>query len=370
MLDKRYKYTLRLTSPFYLYRKYKKSNIFYVRFKDGKTISTRATDIQSAYDFAVRYLENNSGQKSDMSQDSFHGVLRGYYCPGSKWTKYDEIHGSRYTEKTLSQNRFACRRMSELLQDVKEFSGLTKARLHRLQEELLQAGLTGKSVNNYISVLHKIWKQLLDKEIVQTDPFAGLRNCVHVKRRRMCFPADSFRGYFDSAGKMDFADLVSYCAIVTGARRGELMKLKPEDIEEYKDTHILRIHGTKSEYSDRSVPLGKKAKDAVERMIRERAASLYTVRTCTETVGKRIGYSEEKIKEEGICFHSFRKMYKTILTAANLNTSLVETLMGHSTDNQSSNNVERIYFVSERADMAETYRKVIDAFSFLDKKQE
>lgn len=367
MLDRRYKYSLWLTSPFYLYRKYKRSGIFYVRFKDGKTISTHSTDIQSAYDFATNYLKNVS-QDNFKVLDDFQKTLRGYYVRGSKWIKYDEIHGSKYSDKVLSQNRFACEKMADMLQDVKDFAKLSKARLHKLQEQLLENGLSGKSVNNYIAVLHKIFKQLVDKEIVELDPFVGLRNCSHEKQRRTCFPIDLFRGFFEDVEKMDSFSLLAYCAIITGARRTELMKLKIDDISVYKNVYILRINGTKSEYSVRSVPLGEKGARAVKRMIAENVASLYNVRKCTEIIGGRIGYSLEMIKNEGICFHSFRKMYKTILTAANLNTSLIETLMGHSTDNQSSNDVERIYFVSDKADMSQVYKTVIDAFKFLEKK--
>lgn len=365
MLDRRYKYSLRLTSPFYIFRKYRRSDIFYVRFKSGKTISTRKTNIQEAYEFALNYKEQNP-QSTEKTAETLQSILQSYYIRGSKWIKYDEIHGAKYSDAVLHQNHFACGRMAALLADVTDFRKLTKSRLHRLQEQLLSEGLSGKSVNNYICVLHKIFKQLVDKEIVENDPFTGLRNCAHEKQRRMCFPIERFRGYFGNPDKMDNYDLAAYCAIVTGARRGELTRLKLSDIESYRDFYILRIHGTKSEYSDRTVPLSGIQKRALERLIRNRVLAPSTVgNNCAGVIGGRIGFSLEQVRSDGICFHSFRKMYKTILTTANLNTSLVETLMGHSTCNQSTNDVERIYFVADRADMSEVYRKVIGAFGFL-----
>ncbi len=370
-LDKRYKYSLQIKKPFYLYRKYKRSGIFYVKFHDGKTISTHSTDIQSAYNFALNYLNENPGQNKKIKtqkKNEFQETLRGYYIRGSKWTEYDKIHGSEYSDRVLSQNHFACIKMADLLLDVRDFSSLTKARLHKLQEQLLSSGLTGKSVNNYIAVLHKIYKQLIDKELVKTDVFAGLRNCSHEKKRRLCFPIENFNGYFGSIKTLDRYDLLAYCAIITGARRSELQRLKKEDLELCNDFYILRVRGTKSEYSDRTVPLSVFGAEAVKRMIDEKTASAKNIDRCTSCIGNRIGFSDEQIKADGICFHSFRKMYKTILTGANLNTSLVEVLMGHSTDNQGSNNVERIYFVSQRADMREAYKKVISSLSFLDKK--
>ena len=368
-LDKRYKYSLQIKKPFYLYRKYKKSGIFYVRFHNGKTISTHSTNIQSAYDFAVNYLDyNQETNTKNQKTNAFQETLRNYYVRGSKWTEYDKIHGSEYSDKVLSQNHFACLKMADFLADVKDFSSLTKSRLHKLQEQLLSSGLTGKSVNNYIAILHKIYKQLIDKELVDSDVFTGLRNCSHEKKRRLCFPIESFKEYFKSSKLLDQYDLLAYCAIITGARRSELQRLKKEDIEPCNDFYILRIRGTKSEYSDRTVPLSSCGADAVKRMIDEKTATSRNLNKCTSYIGSRIGFSDEQIKADGICFHSFRKMYKTILTGANLNTSLVEVLMGHSTDNQGSNNVERIYFVSQRADMRDAYKKVINSLSFLDKK--
>lgn len=365
MLDRRYKYSLRLTSPFYIFRKNRRSDIFYVRFKSGKTVSTRKTNIQEAYEFALNYKEQNS-KATEKTAETLQAVIRGYYEKGSKWVKYDEIHGSKYTDSALRQNRFACEKMAVLLDDVKDFQKLTKARLHKLQEQLLSGGLSGKTVNNYICILHKIFKQLVDKEIVENDPFAGLRNCAYEKQRRMCFPIEKFKGYFGKPENLDGYDLAAYCAIVTGARRTELKNITLSDIEKYNGIHILRIHGTKSEYSDRTVPLGATQKKAVELLIKRKVMQASTVPNhCAEVIGARLGFSLEEVRADGICFHSFRKMYKTILTTANLNTSLVETLMGHSTCNQSTNDVERIYFVADRADMSEVYSKVADSFGFM-----
>lgn len=368
MLDKRYKHSLRIKNPFLLYRKYKKSGIFYARFENGKTISTHSTNIQEAFSFAQNYLENKKISENLPSicvYSNFQTTIREYYKPNSKWIKYDIIHGSKYSDKVLNQNSYACNKMADFLSDIKDFKQVTKSRLHKLQEQLLESGLTGKSVNNYIAILHKIFKQLLDKEIIKDDPFINLSNCTHTKKRRLCFPIDSFNKYFGAPQSLDNFDLLAYCAIITGARRSELQNLKLENIELYKKMYILRIHGTKSEYSDRIVPLSENSVNAIKTMIQRKCATNKNIENCVKVIGSRIGVSDDEIKKDGICFHSFRKMYKTILTSANLNTSLVETLMGHSTNNQSSNNVERIYFVEDKADMSKVYNEVIEAFLFL-----
>lgn len=45
MLDRRFKHSIRICNPFYLYRKYR--TIFYVRFKDGYTVSTRTENLMA-----------------------------------------------------------------------------------------------------------------------------------------------------------------------------------------------------------------------------------------------------------------------------------------------------------------------------------
>ena len=149
-LDRRYKYTVRYTHPFYLYIKYRRSGIFYVRFKDGSTYSTKETDIHKAYTKAQFMLDNKEKGKV-LNPLDVQNLLRNYFKENSEWVKYDTIHGSKYTDRILQQNNFACCLIADLLKGTDDFKLLTKARLHRLQEQLLSTGRTGKTVNNYLS---------------------------------------------------------------------------------------------------------------------------------------------------------------------------------------------------------------------------
>lgn len=65
MLDRRFKHSLRIKNPFLLYKKYKKSGIFYVRFENGKTISTHSTNNQSSNNVERIYFVSD---KADMSK--------------------------------------------------------------------------------------------------------------------------------------------------------------------------------------------------------------------------------------------------------------------------------------------------------------
>lgn len=326
MLDKRYKHSLRITSPFYLYKKYPESGIFYVRFLDGKTISTRTTNIEEAYNFAVNYTDR-------------HQVgLRQYLlsCEGNDFTR---------------------KRIVDLL-DVDDYSLLTKPKLYNLQEDLLELGLSGKTVNNYISIFHGYIKPLVKKGTIKNDPFIGLEKVSHEKQIRKCLPVSAFKNFDWNKDKYS---LLAYAAITTGARRGELMHLEKTDIQPKDDYFILHIRGTKTENADRYVPISKKAMYCLESVINNNLATDSNIRDVARIISNRLGYDDRYIEDNGICFHSYRKLFKTILTSANINKTIIETLIGHSTNNQASNDVERIYFVAESADLSDAYKQVLDA---------
>ena len=72
-----------------------------------------------------------------------------------------------------------------------------------------------------------------------------------------------------------------------------------------------------------------------------------------------MGIEKDYIEENNIVFHSFRKMYKTILESAEIPNIWIEYYMGHSIE--SSSDVNRLYFIPEAADDDIVYRKVIEA---------
>lgn len=328
MLDKRYKHSLRVVSPFYLYKKYKESGIFYVRFHDGKTISTRTTNIEEAYRFAIEI--------ADRHKVGIRNYLRS--CKGNDYER---------------------NRLINLL-DFDDFSLLTKPKLYELQEKLLDCGLSGKSVNNNISIFHSLVKPLVKNGTIINDPFIGLEKVEHNKQIRKCLPVSAFKGFDWNKDKYS---LLAYAAITTGARRGELMRIEEKDIQPKNDYFVLHIRGTKTCYSDRYVPINNKTKDCLIEIIRNKLAVDNNIRDTANIIGQRLGFSERYLIDNGICFHSYRKMFKTILTSANLNTTLIETLMGHTTNNQASNDVERIYFVTESADLDDVYKLVVDTMT-------
>jgi integrase len=344
MLDRRCKHKIRHTQDFYFFIRDRRNHIFYVRFRDGKTVSTGCTDADSALKFALAY--GAEIQKAPQKDSRFHDILLRYYDKDSSWQKYDTAHGTVLPDHDRKTAKSRMEKISSYLSDVKSADALTRKRLIELQETLKDAGLSAKTINNYFTDFHRIIKQLYDKEMLKADPFTGLKKVQGEKLQRICFPVQLLKGSFDDSK----LSLLAYIAIVTGARRGEFFRW---DL----NGSMLSIHGTKTAYSERTVPLSPEAVRKLKLLKNEKITA--------KDFPRAVEYMKEKLNynEDGIVFHSFRKLFKTILTSANLNTTLVEMLMGHTTNNQQSNDVERIYFVAEKADLRSVYEHVTKVFS-------
>ncbi len=167
-----------------------------------------------------------------------------------------------------------------------------------------------------MSLLRKLWK---NKEY---NPFQNLSPMEHTKTIRQCFSVESFKGYGNYIFQHKYL-LLPYIAITTGMRASEFK------IAEYKNNGFVKASWKESVYMS----------------------------------GALVGYDKEYIEQHNIVFHSFRKMYKTILESNNINNLWIEYYMGHSI--LQSTDVNKLYFNPLSADDSLIYEQVIKAFEFL-----
>ena len=343
-LDHRYKHQIKEKKQFYLWIKYPSSHIYYVKFRSGKVVSTKCTDIFDAYKVALKLYQTLEMNKIY----PLHKVLVEYYQENSKYLKYELSHGLSDNIKLISEKQSKCKVLSELLSDIKDFNEIDKQRLIKLQNQLLSKGLGGKTVNGYITCLHSVFRYFIDNGFIQNDVFFGLRPCANKKAIRLCFPMEKLKHLFSDNDYNPYLDLI-HIAVISGMRKGEIQRLNTNDIIQKDYGYWLHINGTKTENAPREVPITKELVEVINRFDIKLLNDRFFARS-VKYLGELLGFNESYIKENGIVFHSFRKVYKTLLTSSNINKDLIEEALGHSQPTYSMNSVDKSYLCLERAD--------------------
>ena len=171
-----YKYKMRAKKPFILYIKNKNfpKKVFYVKYTDdGIVLSTGETDLQKAEKIAVEHLEDHTkeGIQERKQADEFHKLLMEYYENGSEHIEYCNQHNRKVSEKDRKNYCTMMKRICQLSPEVHKFKEINKQRLIKLQSDLLDLGLSVKTVKNNFTAFERIYKELLDKDLIDHNPF-------------------------------------------------------------------------------------------------------------------------------------------------------------------------------------------------------
>lgn len=305
MLDKRCRHKVRELQSFYLFRKH--GYYFYAFYPLQKiTKSTGELDIQKAYYKAWDIL----------------GTL----------TKLQNVKlYTPYVDKKRQRD------LKRALTYIDQTKTLTSAMIQKMQKQMQSEGLSGKSINNYVYILRKAY----------TGQFPTWKPVDHNATYRSCFPIKDFYGFWQKCNcRLHY---LAFFTMTTGCRLSEIVTC--EDM----GNGYLKINGTKTKNAVRIIPV-----------LPETIACLEYLRVGFKTesykdsvieAGRLCGFDKDYIEANQIKFHSFRKMYKTLLESCNINNSWIEYYMGHS----QTSSVNQLYFIGSSADDTEVYPKVMEA---------
>ena len=204
--------------------------------------------------------------------------------------------------------------------------------------------MSGKSVNNYIYCLQKAYG-------IGFPEYIPLK---YTPTYRKCFPVNKFYGFYSKCNNR--LNYLAFFTMTTGVRLGEIKLSYPVELDGKK---YLQVNGTKTANAVRRVPLLPETEFCYNQIQGGFRASLY--KQSVIEAGKLCGFTEDFIEENHIVFHSFRKMYKTLLESCNITDTWIEYYMGHS----QTSSVKQLYFVAEAADDSDIYPKVIEALKKL-----
>lgn len=307
MLDKRCRYKVRELSSFYLFIKHK--SIYYVYFPNhGVTRSTGETEIRKAWAKAWNILDTLGDSDCNL------------YRP--------------FTDRKRQGD------LRRVLAYVNQKRPLTQTTIEGIQKKMLSKGLSGKSINNYIYILKKAYQ----------GDFPNFTPLEHTMTYRSCFPVPSFYNFYSKC--KDRLHYLAFFAMTTGCRVGEIATVEPlvKDNKSY-----LKINGTKTRNAVRTIPVLKETLDCIPYLIKGFKSTSY--KESVIEAGKLCGFDTDYIEENHIVFHSFRKMFKTLLESCNIPNTFIEYYMGHS----QTSKVNQLYFIGSSADDSEVYPKVIEA---------
>lgn len=310
MLDKRCRYKVRELSKFYLFIKHRK--IYYAYFPEyGLTKSTGCTTLHDAYKVA--------------------------------WELYPTLGNCQnkqlYKPLVGKKNN---RDLKRALQFIDQTRPLTSSQIEKMQKELLAAGVSGKSINNYIYLIRRSYQ----------GEFPKWKHMEYTPTYRSCFPVKSFYGFWKKCNAR--LHYLAFFAMTTGCRAGEIYNCEPIVTE---SRLYLKINGTKTKNAVRTIPVLQETLDCLEYLRAGFRTAAY--KESVIEAGSLCGYDVEYIEQNHIVFHSFRKMYKTLLESCNINNNWVEYYMGHS----QTSTVNQLYFIGSSADDDEIYPKIIEALS-------
>lgn len=311
MLDKRCHYKVRETSKFYLFIKHRA--IYYAYFPEYKiTRSTKCYEMQKAY--------------------------------AAAWDIYDCIKES--SNITVIYKSFDDKKkqrdLDRALSFIDQTKPLTSKSIECAQKKMTAAGLSGKSCNNYVYLIRKSYQ----------GEFPYWKPLEHNATYRSCFPIRNFYHFHSKCTSR--LHYLAFFAMTTGCRLSEIRTVEPviKDGKQY-----LKINGTKTKNAVRTIPALKETIECLE-YLKDGFRTVGYKESVIEA-GSMCGFDKDYIEENHIVFHSFRKLWKTLLESCEIPETFINYYAGHS----QTQTVQQLYFIGSSADDTEVYPKVIEALS-------
>lgn len=242
--------------------------------------------------------------------------------------------------------------------------------------------LSNKSVKNHMLRLSALWNQLVQRELVAKNPWAGWRfeNAPRTVRRswtarELALLASA--SWHSSLVPEPTFRLVTLIAAYTGMRLGEICTLRKEDLQTIDDIpcFMVRLHSDdgwapKTEAGTRVIPVHSKLIEAGVLSLRDNTESAYLIPGLDNSGQKDRGatlsraFSQLKTRlglPAEITFHSFRHTVSTQLRNAdtNIREVWIDHLLGHEVTHKSQGTTTYLTGISTA-----NLRQTVEAISY------
>jgi integrase len=226
--------------------------------------------------------------------------------------------------KNWKSDRYRLEKLIDFFRNT-PLNEITSLDVRKLKKERLDLGNSPATTNRYLALLKRMFNYAIESELLETNP---------VKSVKLLSEQDEIHEKILTADEEE--KLINEChsrlkpvvvlALNSGMRKSEILKLKWDDVDLFKET--IRVQNTKSKKA-RILPMNDTAK-RVFRYLKEsrngdeKVFPFKNIRSAFEGARERAGVPELR-------FHDLRHTYATRLVESGCDIVLIQKLLGHST---------------------------------------
>lgn len=242
---------------------------------------------------------------------------------------------------------------NHLNQSFCDVSDLTVMKIDSFEEQLMQDGLSQKSIKDIQIVLKMILKDMIKDDLVSSDLIEAIKTKKDSHSKIDVLSKKEYKTLFDYlTSNFSFRNLGVLIAMCTGMRIGEICALKWKDINlEENDIHVhstlqrvydaegkkteIIIDSPKTENSDRFIPLSTKLRQIIKPLCKIINKEYYVISNDTNPLEPRTfrNYFNnllDKIGLRRVKFHILRHSFATRCVEASSDYKSLSSILGHS----------------------------------------
>lgn len=180
-------------------------------------------------------------------------------------------------------------------------------------------------------IFHESLKLAFNLDLIQKDVMKGVENIVHKRKIGRALTALEQRKFLTLLRKSKYEDVFKFY-LLTGVRKSELFLIKKEDVDLSK--MLIHIAGTKTEKSNRYIPIFKQLEPLVIRQLSKTKEYLFEY--SSEAV---MSYFRRLKKNNNLTFrlHDLRHTFATRCLECGVSIKVVQKWLGHSSLNMTLN---------------------------------
>lgn len=284
-------------------------------------------------------------------------------------------------EKTQQKRRLYVRRFVACVGDL-EPSKVTRQHIIKFRDALEAEGLTRTNIQTQLTGLNTLFKTAVSEGVLDTNPADGVRVAKRAgekfsSRRKKPFTGEQVAAILKASEHHDFGEgsrkripsgraddmrwiikLLAY----HGARSGEIVQLRPEDVTTIAGIPVLRLTdedgSVKTANALREIPIHPECMEIVARAaaLKDEARlfmSLAGAKDAAHTFqheASKFLKDVAKIDDAKLTLHSLRHTWRTVAREVEMPDAVSKAIMGHSTGSDVHANYGSLPSLKKRAE--------------------